>query len=146
MFAGLPGVGVGTLFYVLTAFWMPLREIVPLLRGRSSAERWRQIGLQLVHAAGIIGSVALADRLLVWMLDMDGSQSTGPARWIHEGMAAHAPQSIMAAPVMASMLLLASVLVVVEIISLCLRVTGRGRRSGSEPLAQQPPGATLATK
>ena len=130
----LPGMGVGTLFYVLMAFWMPIREIVPLLRGRSSAERWRQIGVQLVHAVGIIGSVALADRLLVWMLDLDGSQSTGPARWIHEGVLAHSPQSLMAAPIMASLLLLAGVLLLVELVSACLRITGRGGPSGSEPL------------
>ena len=34
MFAGLPGIGVGTLFYVLTALWMPIRESVRLVKDR----------------------------------------------------------------------------------------------------------------
>ena len=36
MFAGLPGIGVGTLFYVLTALWMPIPECVRLIKGTSS--------------------------------------------------------------------------------------------------------------
>jgi len=59
---------------------------------------------------------------------------------------AHAPQSILAAPIMASLLLLGGVLVLVESVSLYLRVTGRGGRSRPEPLVPEPPGATLATK
>ena len=27
MFAGLPGIGVGTLFYVLAALWMPIPRV-----------------------------------------------------------------------------------------------------------------------
>ena len=44
MFAGLPGIGVGTLFYVLIAMWMPLRELPAIVQGRSSWARWRVIG------------------------------------------------------------------------------------------------------
>jgi hypothetical protein len=121
MFAGLPGIGVGTLFYVLMAFWMPIREIAFVAQGRSSWVRWRLIGTQLVFAAGIIVSVALADRLLLWMLG-GGSRNVGPARWLNQQLGAYAPQSILAAPIMASLILLTSVLLAVEVARLVTRL------------------------
>ena len=39
--AGLPGTGLGGLFYLLLAFWMPFAELPRTLRGRSSRARWR---------------------------------------------------------------------------------------------------------
>jgi hypothetical protein len=56
--AGLPGTGLGGLFYVLLAFWMPLAELPRTLRGDSSLVRWRQIGTQVALACGIVASVA----------------------------------------------------------------------------------------
>jgi hypothetical protein len=114
MFAGLPGIGVGTLFYVLIAIWMPIREIAVVAQGQSSWARWRLIGTQLVFACGILASVAVADRLLLWMLGGGQSGSVGPARWLNDQLGAHAPQSILAAPIAASMILLAVVLLTVE--------------------------------
>ncbi|MDQ3476014.1 MAG: hypothetical protein M3492_06685 [Actinomycetota bacterium] len=50
MGAGIPGTGMATLFYILSVFIMPLREIVPTLRGQSSWARWRLIMRHLVMA------------------------------------------------------------------------------------------------
>ena len=55
--AGLPGTGIGGLFYVLLALWMPVAELYATLRGRSSAERWRRVGSQFGIACGIVASV-----------------------------------------------------------------------------------------
>jgi len=55
--AGLPGTGLGGLFYLVLAFWMPVAELPRTLRGRSSRARWRQIGAQFALAAGIVGAV-----------------------------------------------------------------------------------------
>jgi hypothetical protein len=114
MFAGLPGIGVGTLFYVLIAIWMPIREIAVVMRGESSWARWRLIGTQLVFACGIMASVAFADRLLLGMLGGGRSRGVGPARWLNDQLGAHAPQSILAAPIVASLILLGMILLTVE--------------------------------
>lgn len=57
MTVGLPGTGIGGLFYLLTAFLMPVRELWLTLRGRSSVKRWRVVVLQVVLAGGIIGGL-----------------------------------------------------------------------------------------
>jgi hypothetical protein len=54
MTAGLPGTGIGGLFYLLLVFWMPCRELCLLVRGKSSARRWRAIGFFLAMTAAII--------------------------------------------------------------------------------------------
>lgn len=56
--AGLPGTGLGGLFYLLLAFWMPLAELPRTLRGESSAARWRRIGAHVALALGIVAAVA----------------------------------------------------------------------------------------
>jgi hypothetical protein len=56
--AGLPGTGLGGLFYVLLAVWMPVAELNATLRGRSSRARWRQVGTQFALACGIIAAVS----------------------------------------------------------------------------------------
>ena len=68
MFAGLPGIGVGTLFYVLMALLMPLWEIPRVIQGTSSLARWRMIVRQLFFASGIVATVMFAARLLMWIL------------------------------------------------------------------------------
>lgn len=55
--AGLPGTGLGGLFYLLLAFWMPLAELPRTLRGQSSRTRWRRIGTQFGLACGIVAAV-----------------------------------------------------------------------------------------
>jgi hypothetical protein len=132
MFAGLPGIGVGTLFYVLAALWMPLRECPRLLKGTSSVARWRVIGVQFCFALSIIASIAIADRVLSWMLGAGSPNSINPARLIHEGFAARAPQSILAAPIAASLLLLAAVLVATELLRLVTVVRSNTRQSNNQ--------------
>lgn len=43
VFAGLPGTGIGGIFYLLLTLWMPINEFVLTIDGRSSWERWRFI-------------------------------------------------------------------------------------------------------
>jgi len=57
--AGLPGTGLGGLFYVLLALWMPVAELRATLRGRSSRDRWRQVAAQFVLACGIVVAVVV---------------------------------------------------------------------------------------
>ena len=55
--AGLPGTGLGGLFYLLLAFWMPVAELYATLRGRSSRARWRQLATHFALACAIVGAV-----------------------------------------------------------------------------------------
>jgi hypothetical protein len=50
MGAGIPGTGMATLFYIISAVAMPLIEIVHTVRGRSSWARWGLIARHLVVA------------------------------------------------------------------------------------------------
>jgi hypothetical protein len=51
---GLPGAGVGAIFYIILALIMPLNELRLSLRGRSSRARWLVVGRQWAIAAGIV--------------------------------------------------------------------------------------------
>ncbi len=54
MVAGIPGTGIGGIFYLMSAFCMPLREMTKLVRGKSNLMRWKFIVMQLGLASGIV--------------------------------------------------------------------------------------------
>jgi hypothetical protein len=116
MFAGLPGIGVGTLFYVLMAFWMPVRELPRVFQGTSSVTTWKIILRQMFYAVSIIVTVMFAERVLMAVLGVSSVKPFSPATWLHSELGTHASGSILAAPIMASVLLLATVLIVVELL------------------------------
>jgi small-conductance mechanosensitive channel len=69
MAAGLPGFGLGGIFFIASALLAPLIELPRTLRGESSRERWRVIVRNLAFALAMVavvsavlgfGSVALA--------------------------------------------------------------------------------------
>jgi hypothetical protein len=55
MTAGLPGTGIGCLFYLVSALCMPFIELYMTCRGRSSRQRWKLVATQLGLALGIAG-------------------------------------------------------------------------------------------
>jgi hypothetical protein len=57
MIAGIPGTGIGGIYYILLALLMPLHEACLMVTGPSSWRRWGVVGLQVVHALGILGAV-----------------------------------------------------------------------------------------
>ena len=141
MFAGLPGIGVGTLFYVLLALWMPLSEIPRVLRRTSSFARWRLIARQLLYASGIIGTVMFAERLLLWILGQSKVAPFSPAALLHDELGTRAGQSMLAAPIAASILLLAGVVLAVELLRLVTKYAQprRQRRPLNDALDPSPP-------
>lgn len=54
MTAGLPGTGIGCLFYLASALCMPFIELYMTCRGRSSVQRWKLVATQLGFAVGIL--------------------------------------------------------------------------------------------
>lgn len=66
MHAGIPGIGLGGLFFVLSALLMLAVELVNTARGRSSVARWRLVARQSGLAAGIV----IATAIMLWLLDL----------------------------------------------------------------------------
>jgi uncharacterized membrane protein len=54
MTGGIPGIGIGALFYVISALLLVVLELYRTIRGRSSLARWRVVGRQAAIAACII--------------------------------------------------------------------------------------------
>ncbi len=63
MNAGLPGTGIGGIFYLASALAMPLREAYRRVRGRAAGNR-RVVAAQLAIAGGILGAMWLTGLLL----------------------------------------------------------------------------------
>lgn len=128
MFAGLPGIGVGTLFYVLMAVWMPFREMPRVFAGKSSLAQWQLIARQLFYASGIVATVMFAERLLLWILGQSKVSPFSPAAFLHGELGVRAGDSLLAAPITASLLLLAGVLLFVEVLRVVVKHTARDER------------------
>src|SRR3954451_22571881 len=56
MGAGIPGTGMATLFYLVSAVLMPVRELVLTSQGRSSWARWRLVCRHLAFALAMAGA------------------------------------------------------------------------------------------
>jgi len=70
MTVGLPGTGIGGIFYLLLAVWMPIRESARTLKGRTSLRRWGFITLQLLFVVGVVAAMWselwLLNQALIW--------------------------------------------------------------------------------
>jgi hypothetical protein len=64
--AGIPGIGLGGLFFVISALLMVVVELYRTARGRSSLARWRFVGRQVAIAAGIVFTTMAA----LWLLEL----------------------------------------------------------------------------
>jgi hypothetical protein len=64
MTAGLPGVGIGGIFYLVCAFLMPFVELGNTLRGRTTKKRWKIVATQFIILCSIILSFWLTGLLL----------------------------------------------------------------------------------
>jgi len=132
MSAGLPGLGLGGLFAVISALLAPLFELSRMRRGESSPDRWRQIWRQFFVAIAMVA---------VLNLTMLGALHLASAL----GLIATAPSGILAIPLapvgitagLLSVVLLGAKLAhgVREIVrALAARRASRSRGIGREPL------------
>ena len=72
MIAGLPGTGLGGVFYLLSALLMPCRELAHNLklnkkRGRQK-NQWGLVSRQLILALAILGGFRLTELLLTFII------------------------------------------------------------------------------
>ena len=68
MTVGLPGAGIGGLFYLASTLLLPVRSIVRRLRGRPDTVTWRGQTHLVLIALAIIGSLWLAGWLLAFVV------------------------------------------------------------------------------
>ncbi len=72
MSAGLPGLGLGGLFFIFSALLAPLPELWKTLRGRSGVAAWRLVGRQFAQAVTMIVAIDLTIRLVYLALSATG--------------------------------------------------------------------------
>lgn len=68
MIAGLPGTGISGLFYILSAFWMPVAETVRFLRGRERQSNWKLVFSQFALASGILLILGVTGAMLDYFI------------------------------------------------------------------------------
>ena len=78
MSAGLPGLGLGGLFFILSALLAPFVELVRTVRGRSSVAAWRAVGRQFALAMAMVAALELTLRLVYALADTTGLGGAGP--------------------------------------------------------------------
>lgn len=112
---GLPGAGVGGLFYILSALWMPICELWRLRRGDTPGQ-WPLVARQFAIAVGIVASMSG----VFWGLD-----AVFPLKEAAVQAAGHAHAMMWSLRVSALMVtsgVLAALLGTVHLVRLCLRL------------------------
>lgn len=122
MHAGIPGIGLSGLFFVISAFLMLAIEVWHTAKGESSLRRWRFVGGQSGIAAGIVvATVAMlwVLKLLLFgaLLEVQGSGSSRGGARMESGqsfLTAIEALSVSVAPILGTFTLLLVVLCVAE--------------------------------
>jgi hypothetical protein len=137
MTVGIPGTGLGGLFYILLVVLMPFREVVLTIRRRSSLARWRRVAFHLMVLVSIFGVLWVEG----WLLDralalFTTAKGTAPVRdfFLQTGQVA----------AIASFVVLAVLLAGVTALSFTpLAARGAGRRAGTPRLGSGRSGVGL---
>jgi hypothetical protein len=134
MTAGLPGVGIGGIFYLASAIMMPVRSLIVVLAGRPHEARWRVALRQAAIAAGILVALWATGLALGWMI-----ASLFPlASAVNGGSAAaHVRNVVRTSALLLSLGTLAAVLLLVQALRLVLpvRPTEQGARTAARSAA-----------
>ena len=128
MTAGLPGAGIGGLFYLVGALWMPVRELGAWLTG-TRPPRLRLAAGQFAIAVAVIGSIHLTGRALGVLLAAAASSGAPAAA----ATTTSAPSALRAATVLLSLATLVAVLLAVQLARLVV---------ASEPAEPRLPAST----
>jgi hypothetical protein len=77
MTVGIPGTGLGGLFYFALVVMMPFRELVLTVRRRSSIARWRCVAFHLSILGGMLAVLWAEGWLLNRVLDLRAAVAAG---------------------------------------------------------------------
>lgn len=120
--AGLPGTGLGGLFYVLLVMWMAVRECLRLARGTSTVSRWAKIGFLGGLSAAIVAALWLEALALQALLGSMPRLDQLAAKTEAHAVAVDALTPALAA---APFLVLALLIAAIHLARLLLRPAGR---------------------
>jgi cytochrome c-type biogenesis protein CcmH/NrfG len=117
MTVGMPGTGIGGMFYMLSALCMPLRELSRRARGAGAPSRWRLALRQAAIAAGSLAGIGVTG----WLLGILISASPAAVATHWGSRAAGAPNVVRTAALVISVGTLVGVLLGVELLRLLVR-------------------------
>ena len=128
MTAGLPGTGVGGLFYMLSGILMPFREAYRAVRGESDARSRRLAAYQTLLALGVIAGIWATG----WLLGLVINLAPQVAVAVHGAghVAAHASNVVRVMAFFIAFATLAGVLAAVQ--------GARGGKAGRIRLRREP--------
>jgi tetratricopeptide (TPR) repeat protein len=123
MTAGVPGTGIGGMFYLVSALAMPLRQAYRSLRRRPSSGGWRVVAGQTAMAGAILAAIWVAG----WLVGIAISASADILRPPQLLAGAHPGSVVRTAALVLSAATLAAVLLGVELLRLWVH-RGTGSR------------------
>ena len=113
MIVGLPGVGLGGIFYLLSAVLMPIRELWRAVRGRASRASGILVVRQTAMAVAILGALWATGWLLGFVITETVHPSMFGARGGHTMAAVH--NALRVGALVLSMMTLSLVLTTVHV-------------------------------
>ena len=111
---GLPGSGIGGLFYILGALWMPICEVWRRWQG-DAPRRWLLVATQFAIAVGVVAAMSG----VFWALDAAFMLKDVAA---YAAGKAHMMWSLRVSALVVTSCVLATVLSTVHLVRLCLRL------------------------
>ena len=124
MIPGLPGAGIGGLFYLLVALFSPVWETVRLLRGNAAPRQWMVVLRLFALALSIMVAMWFTAWIVVAVFSLAAHADEGGTA----SSAAAVSQAIGRRMAVLTASTLALVLLGVELLRLLSRTTGRTRR------------------
>lgn len=128
MNAGLPGTGIGGLFYLLAGLLLPVIEVYQTLKGRSSLERWRFVLRHTALAWGILFSIEVAAVLIKLVSDpvfTVGALDRAQTQTLYSYILSVVP---IATPLMLSFATLSAVILAINLLRMFYGRTGQTER------------------
>ena len=137
MTAGLPGVGIGGIFYLASALLMPVRSLVAVMRGRPADARWPLALKQASLAAGILGTLWITGWLLGWAIALI-APTAGITAGIGGAAAGQVHNVVRTSALLLSFGTLGAVLLVVQLLRVSLPVRATPRNEPAERRSARP--------
>lgn len=123
MAAGIPGTGIGGVFYFLLVVLMPIRELWLTISGRSNWKRWKTILWQWTLCGSILGALWgeawLLKRGFEWL------SSSGVAGGLSERLATMGSAALIPAVAMSPFIILGTLFLAVHVARLVMYLRPR---------------------
>lgn len=130
MTVGLPGVGIGGIFYIASALLMPMRSLAAVLTGRAHLARWPVALRQAAIAIAILGVLWATGLTLGWIITT--AFPAAAVAGVSGATPAHVRSVVRTSALLLSFGTLAVVLAVVQLLRVALPVRPTVRSATAE--------------